>query len=144
MANKKNDKKYTLVVIEDDKYLADIYSTKLRLEGFNVEVTNDGEAGVKAVKKLIPDLILLDIMMPVMDGFSVLHEIKTDEKTKDITVIMLTNLNSPEDVKKGLELGAADYMVKAHFVPADIVTKVRNILNISSNLKKSNDTNSMN
>lgn len=136
MTNKKKDKKYTLVVIEDDKYLADIYATKLKLEGFNVEIANDGEAGVKAVKKLIPDLILLDIMMPVMDGFSVLHEIKTDEKTKDITVIMLTNLNSPEDVKKGLELGAADYMVKAHFVPADIVTKVRNILNISSNLKK--------
>lgn len=132
----KEDKKYTLVVIEDDKYLADIYATKLKLEGFNVGIANDGESGVKMVKKLIPDLILLDIMMPVMDGFSVLRAIKTDDKTKDITVIMLTNLNSPEDVKKGLELGAADYMVKAHFVPADIVTKVRNILNISSKLKK--------
>lgn len=136
MADKKKNKKYTLVVIEDDKYLADIYATKLKLEGFNVEIANDGEAGIKAVRKLMPDLILLDIMMPIMDGFSVLHAIKTDEKTKDITVIMLTNLNSPEDVKKGLGLGAADYMVKAHFVPADIVTKVRNILNISSNLKK--------
>lgn len=131
-----NNKNYTLVVIEDDKYLADIYATKLKLEGFNVEVANDGESGLKAIKRLMPDLILLDILMPGMDGFSVLHAIKTDEAIKDLTVIMLTNLNSPEDVKKGLELGAADYMVKAHFVPADIVTKVKSILSISNNLKK--------
>lgn len=137
MNNQKNDnQKYTLVVIEDDKYLADIYATKLKLEGFNVEVANDGKAGLAAVKKFMPDLILLDILMPVMDGFSVLHAIKTDDNTKDLTVIMLTNLNSQEDVKKGLELGAADYMVKAHFVPDDIVNKVQNILNISNNLKR--------
>lgn len=134
--NNSEQKKYTIVVIEDDKYLADIYATKLKLEGFNVEIANDGEVGVDIVKKLIPDLILLDIMLPKMDGFSVLHAIKTDEKTKDITVIMLTNLNSPDDVKRGLELGAADYMVKAHFVPADIVTKVKNILKISDNLNQ--------
>lgn len=127
---KKENKKYTLVVIEDDKYLADIYAAKLKLEGFNVEIANDGEAGVKAVKKLMPDLILLDIMMPIMDGFSVLHAIKTDKETKDITVILLTNLDSPEDVKRGLEMGASDYMVKAHFVPSDIVDRVRNILNL--------------
>ncbi|MFH1564510.1 MAG: response regulator [bacterium] len=137
MNNAQNDnKKHTLVVIEDDKYLADIYATKLKLEGFNVEIANDGKAGLLAIKKLMPDLILLDIMMPVMDGFSVLHAIKTDESIKDLTVIMLTNLNSPEDVKKGLELGACDYMVKAHFVPADIVAKVKNILSISDSLKK--------
>jgi DNA-binding response OmpR family regulator len=133
MSDKNSEqKKYTILVIEDDKYLADIYATKLKLEGFNVEVANDGESGVEAAKKLVPDLILLDIMLPAMDGFSVLSIIKTNKKTKGITVIMLTNLNSPDDVKKGLELGAADYMVKAHFVPAEIVNKVKNILKISN------------
>jgi DNA-binding response OmpR family regulator len=120
-----------LLVIEDDQYLADIYATKLKLEGFDVEIANDGKTGVEMAKKMLPELILLDILLPSMDGFSVLRALKANEETKDITVVMLTNLNSPEDVKKGMELGAVDYMVKAHYVPTDIVNKVRSILKLS-------------
>jgi DNA-binding response OmpR family regulator len=125
-------KQYTILVVEDDKYLADLYVTKLKIEGFLVEVANDGNTGVELAKKVIPDLVLLDLLLPGIDGFEVLKQLKDDDKTQNISVILLTNLNSPDDIKKGLELGAVDYMVKAHFVPAEIVNKVKNILQISS------------
>lgn len=130
----KEQKRYKILVIEDDQYLADIYGTKLKLENFQVEIANDGAVGIELAKKMVPDLILLDILMPEKDGFEVLQELKSDEITKNIGVILLTNLNSPDEIKKGLELGAVDYMVKAHFVPGEIVTKVRNILQLSQTL----------
>jgi len=123
-------KKYKLLVVEDDTYLADIYATKLRLEGFDAEVANDGETGIEVAKKIIPNVMLLDIMLPGMDGFEVLKAIKSDPTTQNCIVIMLTNLDSSDDVRKGVELGAADYMVKAHFVPAEIVSKVKGILEL--------------
>lgn len=126
-----DQKKYKILVIEDDTFLADIYATKLKFDGFDAEIANTGEKGVELAKKLRPNIILLDVILPKLDGFGVLEQLKADEITKNIPVIMLTNLNSPEDVEKGLELGAVDYMVKAHFVPAEIVSKVKNILELS-------------
>lgn len=119
-----------ILVVEDDEFLANIYKTKLGIEGFAVVAAKDGEAGIKAAKKEMPDLMLLDILMPKMDGFEVLKALKADSKLKRIKVIMLTNLGQKEDVDRGLELGADDYLIKAHFLPSETVAKIKKILNL--------------
>ncbi|OGH78775.1 MAG: hypothetical protein A2469_03725 [Candidatus Magasanikbacteria bacterium RIFOXYC2_FULL_40_16] len=117
-----------ILLVEDDSFLSNIYKTKFEMEGYKVIVATDGEAGLTFAKTKNPDLILLDILLPKMDGFSVLKEIKADEKIKKIPVILLTNLGQKDDVSKGLELGAADYLIKAHFKPSETVAKVRKII----------------
>jgi len=117
-----------ILLVEDDAFLANIYKTKFEMEGFNVVVAEHGEAGLETARTKAPDLILLDILLPKMDGFTVLKKLKEDEKTAGIPVILLTNLGQKDDVDKGLELGAADYLIKAHFKPSETVAKVRKIL----------------
>lgn len=119
---------YKILIVEDDEFLADIYKTKFELEGFKVTIATDGERGLKAIQNKKPDLVLLDILLPKMDGFAILQTIKKDPETKKIPVILLTNLGQKEDVQKGLNLGAADYLIKAHFNPAETVEKVKKIL----------------
>ncbi|OGY45017.1 MAG: hypothetical protein A3A24_03060 [Candidatus Buchananbacteria bacterium RIFCSPLOWO2_01_FULL_46_12] len=121
------DKRHILLV-EDDEFLAELYATKLNLEGFEVSLASDGEKGLKLIKEKNPDLVLLDIIMPKMDGFEVLKQIKADKKTKSIPVILLTNLSQKDEVKKGLELGAVDYLIKAHFMPSEVVKKIKSAL----------------
>ncbi len=117
-----------ILLIEDDTFLSNIYKTKFEMEGYQVIAAMDGEAGLAFAKTKNPNLILLDILLPKMDGFSVLKELKADEKTKKIPVILLTNLGQKDDVNKGLELGAEDYLIKAHFKPSETVNKVRKII----------------
>ncbi len=119
---------YKVLIIEDDEFLADIYKTKFELEGFKVILAGDGEKGLKAIQTKKPDLVLLDILLPKMDGFAILQTIKKDPETKNIPVILLTNLGQKEDVQKGLKLGAVDYLIKAHFNPSETVEKVKKIL----------------
>ncbi|MFA7169535.1 MAG: response regulator [Candidatus Paceibacterota bacterium] len=121
--------KNKILIIEDDSYISDMYKIKLESEGFIVNVANDGQKGVEQLNKEKPDLILLDVVMPKMDGFSVLQNIKEDPEVQDIPVIMLTNLGQKDSVEKGLKLGAADYIIKAHFTPLEVVEKVREFLN---------------
>lgn len=120
--------KLNILLVEDDQFLANIYKTKFELEGFKVTVAENGELGLKEVKKKKPDLVLLDVLLPKMDGFTVLEQIKSDEDTQDIPVILLTNLGQKDDVERGKELGAEDYLIKAHFKPSETVEKVRQIL----------------
>lgn len=120
--------KIKVLVVEDDAFLAGMYVTKLNLEGFDVEVADDGEQGFKLALEVKPRIILLDIILPKMSGFDVLKDLKKDPKTKDIPVILLTNLGQREDVKKGLELGAVDYLIKAHFMPSEVVEKIKKLL----------------
>ncbi len=117
-----------VLIVEDDAFLAGIYTTKFSLEGFEVLSAGDGVAGLKVARTSLPDIILLDVLMPKMDGFEVLDELKKDPKTKHIPVVILTNLGQKEDVQRGLKGGAVDYLIKAHFVPSDTVAKVRKIL----------------
>ncbi len=117
-----------ILLIEDDVFLANIYKTKFEMEGFKVTVAENGEAGLEAARTKAPDLILLDILLPKMDGFTVLKKIKEDEKIARVPVILLTNLGQKDDVDKGLQLGASDYLIKAHFKPSETVAKVRKIL----------------
>jgi len=127
MADKKD---IHILLVEDDTFLANIYKTKFEMEKFNISVAGDGEAGLEAVKKRKPDIVLLDILLPKMDGFAVLENLKKDETTKDIPVILLTNLGQKDDVEKGLEMGAVDYLIKAHFKPSETVEKVKKVLGL--------------
>lgn len=123
--------KTTVVIVEDEKMLADMYSTKFTMEGFDAAKANDGQAGFDLVKQSHPDIVLLDIIMPKIDGFGVLKMLKEDADLKNIPVILLTNLGQDEDIKKGKELGAADYFVKANHTPAEVVQKVKQVLHLS-------------
>lgn len=117
-----------VLLVEDDEFLVNIYKKKFEMEGFKVSVSDNGEAGLADVKKKVPDIVLLDILLPKLDGFAVLEKLKADADTKDIPVILLTNLGQKDDVQHGLELGAADYLIKAHFKPSETVEKVRKAL----------------
>ena len=120
-----------ILLVEDDNFLANIYKTKFEMEGFKISVATDGDAGLKDAIRKKPDLILLDILLPKRDGFSVLEELKKDKSTAGIPVILLTNLGQKDDVERGLQMGAVDYMIKAHFKPSEIVEKARKVLKIS-------------
>jgi DNA-binding response OmpR family regulator len=117
-----------ILIVEDDPFLSEMYSTKLMQEKFDVELATDGKEAVKKAREVKPDLILLDIVLPKMDGFEVLQEIKRDPQLRNIQVIALTNLGQKEEVEKGLKLGADDYIVKAHFTPTEVINKVRQVL----------------
>jgi len=122
------DKQTNIVLIEDEEMLANMYETKFTNEGFQLRKALDGEAGLKLIEEDKPDLVLLDIIMPKLDGFSVLKKIRENAKTKDLPVILLTNLGQDEDIKKGQQLGAVGYLVKANLTPAEVVSKVQEYL----------------
>jgi DNA-binding response OmpR family regulator len=117
-----------ILIIEDDKFLRELISRKISDEGFDVAEAVDGEEGVKKVKTEKPDLILLDLILPGIDGFEVLSRTKEDLNSASIPVIILSNLGQKEEVEKGLKLGAVDYLIKAHFTPGEIVEKIKAIL----------------
>ena len=121
-----------IVLVEDDHFLGGLMSTKLEKEGFSVVRAYDGEEAVKKIFEERPDLVLLDIILPAIDGFEVLKRLREDPQTAKIPVIMLTNLGAKEDIERGFQLGAQDYMVKAHFTPGEIVTKIKTALGVSS------------
>ena len=117
-----------ILLIEDEKILLEMYSFKFSKDGFKVIQAKDGEDGLRLASKEKPNLILLDIIMPKMDGFTVLKKLKEGEATKEIPVILLTNLGQNEDMKKGLNLGALDYLVKANHTPTQVVEKIKKVL----------------
>jgi DNA-binding response OmpR family regulator len=125
MAKEKKDK---ILLIEDDAFLVEMYTTKFELEGFEVISAEDGKKGLELSFKEKPDIILLDILMPKMDGFAVLESLKKDKSTINIPVVLLTNLGQKDDVKKGFEKGAVGYLIKAHFMPSEVVDKIKKIL----------------
>lgn len=120
--------KKTILIIEDDKFLRGLMSQKLLKEGFDVVEANDGEQGLRKIKEEKPGLILLDLILPGIDGFAVLAEIKEDPALAEIPVIILSNLGQREDIEKGLKLGAIDYLIKAHFTPGEIIEKIKKAL----------------
>lgn len=124
----KSKQQLNILIVEDDVFLADLYKTKFTLEGFKVSAAYDGEKGLELAKKVEPDVILLDLVLPKMSGFDVLREIKLDKKVRDVPVILLTNLSQKSDVEKGLKLGADDYLIKAHFMPSEVVEKIKKLV----------------
>ena len=123
----KTDKKKILLV-EDDPFISEMYAVKFDRAGFLCEVAMTGKEGFSKADSWRPDIILLDVLIPEMDGFEVLTALKKDEVLSSVPVIMLTNLGQKEDIERGMALGAAAYVVKAHFTPQEVVDKVKQIL----------------
>ena len=117
--------KNRVLIVEDDKMIGSMYKTKLESEGFEIFLADNGEAGLELAKQEKPDIIMLDIILPLLDGFSVLEELKKDASTKNIPVVMLTNLSTDEDKEKGKEMGAADYLVKANLTPTQVGLEIK-------------------
>lgn len=117
-----------ILLIEDDKFLRELMSRKLMNMNYDVVVGVDGEEGLQKIKEEKPDLVLLDLILPGMNGFEVLEKAKNDPETVTIPVIILSNLGQGEDIERGLKLGAKDFLVKAHFTPQEIIAKLNNYL----------------
>lgn len=120
----KEEKNKKIMIIEDDSFVMDIYQTKLSQAGYEIIEAVNGIDAIKKLEKETPDLLLLDIVMPYVDGLEVLKKVKEDERLKNIPVILLTNLSQKEEVDKGLELGANDYLIKSHFTPSEVLEKI--------------------
>ena len=116
--------KKKILLAEDEPHIARLVVFKLEREGYEVTWAKDGGEALESIKKNRPDLVLLDVMMPVMNGFDVLKKIKEDEHYWKIPVIMLTAKGQIRDVEKGFDLGSDDYIVKP-FRPAELVARVR-------------------
>jgi DNA-binding response OmpR family regulator len=121
----------SILVAEDEPQTAQLIEFKLKQQGYNVTIVSNGEQALKMVGVSRPSLVILDGMMPVMDGFEVLRRIKSDGNSQDIPVIMLTAKSREKDVVTGLELGASDYIVKP-FSPAELVARVKKVLGDTS------------
>lgn len=117
-----------ILIVEDDKFLRELMSRKLVKEGYDIAQAVDGEDGVKKAREENPDIILLDLILPGIDGFEALEQMKKDEKSSKIPVIILSNLGQKEDIEKGLKIGATDFLIKAHFTPGEIIEKVKTIV----------------
>ena len=115
---------YTVVVAEDDQYISEMLGFLLEQEGYTVHLAMDGGQAVDTISEVKPDLVLLDVMMPVMDGYDVLRKLKSSDELKDIPVVMLTAKGQEYDVVKGFELGSDDYIVKP-FSPAELIARIK-------------------
>lgn len=117
-----------VVIIDDEPGVLAMYSEKLRLEGFRVETALDGQSGIELIKKEKPDVILLDIIMPKLNGFDVLNILKSDKETEDIPVFLLTNLPEEAGEQKGKELQATGYLVKANYEPKALAEMLKSVI----------------
>ncbi|MFH0891542.1 MAG: response regulator [Candidatus Falkowbacteria bacterium] len=119
-----------VLLVEDDSFLREICGRKLTKEGYTVYESIDGEQALNGVKQINPDIMLLDIILPAIDGFQILHQIRSDKDKKiaETPIIMLSNLGQDDDIKKAMDMGANDYLVKAHFTTEEIVAKMKKIL----------------
>lgn len=117
-----------ILIIEDDRYISKMYQLKLSLDGFDVQVADNGRIGVDKVGEFKPDIVLTDILMPEMDGFEVIKTMKSEPETKDIPILIMSNLGQEDHIQKGLELGALGYIVKSQYTPSKVVEKIKEIL----------------
>ncbi len=123
--------KQKILIIEDEEALLDVVSKKLDMEGYDVYSARDGRDGLKKAKEVMPDLILLDILMPIMDGFGVLEGLGKDNELSQIPVIIISNSGQPVEIERAMSMGVKDYLIKAEFDPEEVLVKARNVLNKS-------------
>ncbi len=117
-----------IIILEDDRILLKALNIELISNGFEVLSATDGASGIKIIEKENPDLVLLDLVMPKMHGFEVLKKLKNNKNTKNIPVIILSNLGQEEEIKKGMELGAFDYYKKASTDLNELSDKIKKSL----------------
>lgn len=122
------ENKLKVLLVEDESMIVDMYKMRLEGDGFEVLVTDKGSEAIEMAKKDKPDIILLDVILPETDGFSILQNLKSDSKTKNIPVMMLTNLGQESDKEKGGQLGAVEYFIKSQHTPADVLSAVKRII----------------
>lgn len=126
MTEEMQSEKKTIMIAEDDVFIGDIYEVKLKDAGYDVVLANNGREAIEKLESGVrPHIILLDIVMPYMDGFDVLEAISQREEWKNIPVVLLTNLSQKEDVDRGMSLGAKDFLIKSHFTPSEVLSKVQ-------------------
>ncbi len=126
------DKQKIILIVEDDKFLLEILEEEFSKNGFKVVAVRDGEQGLEAAANYKPELILADILMPKMDGITMLTKLRSNPATKNIPAIILTNLNDTENIDKALETGVYDFLVKSDWEPKDLVKRVREKLGMAS------------
>lgn len=119
---------HKLLLIEDDITLRDLYQARFGLEGFAIEVATDGEAGLAKAKEMLPDVILLDLRIPKLSGFEVLRQLKQDDGTKAIPVIVLTALSGDEDRDQVMKLGGAAFLTKSETVPKQVLEEIKKVM----------------
>jgi CheY-like chemotaxis protein len=117
-----------ILITEDDPLMARLYQKIFTFEGHEVETAENGEEGLEKVRSYKPDIVLLDVMMPKMNGLEVLEKLKLDPETKSIPVIMLTNLAGQQDAETALSKGAVKYIVKSEHEPKEIADIVKQVL----------------
>lgn len=120
-----------ILLVEDDVTLADVYRSRLEIEGFDTKEVNNGEEALSAIQEYKPDLVLLDAMMPKISGFDVLDIIRNTPSTANTRVIMLTALSQPKDKERAEKLGVDEYLVKSQVVIGDVVDRVKHHLGIA-------------
>ena len=126
--------KIKILIVEDDKSIRELYALKLEKNGFEVFTAENGSTGWDTVIKELPDIILLDVMMPVMNGFQVLKKLKAKTETQEIPVVILSNFGEVDQMTEGFLAGATDYLIKAEHTPADVVEIVNETLKNKGNI----------
>ena len=120
--------KIRLLLIEDDSLIVKIYTTRLKADGYTVVSAENGEAGLAMAQQEKPDLILLDVMMPILDGYSVLERLRTLPDFKTIPILVYSNLAQDGEIEKGKQLGATEFIVKANISPTELVNKIKSYI----------------
>lgn len=117
-----------ILLVEDDPFLVDIYTTKFKEAGFAIEVALDGGQALAKLKETRPVLLLLDIVLPHLDGWEILKKIREDAALKELQVVILSNLGQKQEIDKAMQLGATKYLIKAHYTPSEVVREVKALL----------------
>ncbi len=117
-----------ILIAEDDIQLLDMYKLKFGLEGFEVFSVEDGQSALDEIKRIQPDVLLLDIMMPLVDGFEVLRQVKQDPELSELLVIVLTNLADEKTAEQIYKLGATEYLIKSELTPLEVAVRVKELL----------------
>lgn len=117
-----------ILFVEDDPSVAAMYRMRFELDGYVVDVAEDGLAALEKARSMLPDVIFLDIRLPKLDGMGFLEALRSDARTKDLRVVILSNWNEPELVERGASLGALDHLIKSQTTPAGLAKKLKELL----------------
>lgn len=120
--------KKRILLVEDDPFLIDVYTTKLKEEGFLVDIATTGKECLEKMEKESFDLLILDIVLPKVDGWEILEKVGKEKTIKNLKILVLSNLSQKEEVERGIKLGADKYLIKAHHTPSEIIKEIKEML----------------
>ena len=118
----------TILLVEDDPFLIDLYETRLRTADFEVEVATSGKEGLEKLKERKPDLLILDIVLPTIDGWEVLRELRKEKTFDDMKIFILSNLDQKGDIERAQKFQVTKYLIKSHYTPSEVIEEIRKIL----------------